>query len=136
MEFDSVRFKKFLQTYGKSEVIFEEGSFGFEMYVVRSGGVRIYRASAQGEIEVAIVKQGEFFGEMLWSITPLAARVLAPWRTTPGLLRWTRTNFSFSSASSQHLPWWLCTCFAKKSAPSASPFFRQANLTQCYRNAR
>ncbi|MGD0399383.1 MAG: cyclic nucleotide-binding domain-containing protein [Syntrophobacteraceae bacterium] len=64
MEFDSVRFKKFLQTYGKSEVIFEEGSFGFEMYVVRSGGVRIYRASAQGEIEVAIVKQGEFFGEM------------------------------------------------------------------------
>jgi CRP-like cAMP-binding protein len=64
MEFDSVRFKKFMQTYGKSEVIFKEGSFGSEMYVVRSGKVRIYRASAEGEIEVAIVKPGELFGEM------------------------------------------------------------------------
>ncbi|MGO8942711.1 MAG: Crp/Fnr family transcriptional regulator [Syntrophobacteraceae bacterium] len=64
MEFDSVRFKKFMHEYGKSEVIFEEGSFGSEMYVVRSGRVRIYRVSAEGEIEVGIVKQGEFFGEM------------------------------------------------------------------------
>jgi CRP-like cAMP-binding protein len=64
MAFDSVRFKRLMKTYRKSEVIFEEGSFGSEMYVLRSGRVRIYRASAEGEIELGIFKPGEFFGEM------------------------------------------------------------------------
>ena len=64
MAFDSVRFRKFMKTYRKSEVIFEEGSFGSEMYVLRSGRVRIYRASGEGEIELGIIRPGEFFGEM------------------------------------------------------------------------
>ena len=64
MAFDSVRFKRLMKTYGKSEVIFEEGSFGSEMYVLRSGRVRIYRTSTEGEIELGVFKPGEFFGEM------------------------------------------------------------------------
>jgi len=64
MAFDSVRLKKFMKIYGKSEVIFEESSFGSEMYVVLSGGVKIYRVSAEDEIEHTIIKPGEFFGEM------------------------------------------------------------------------
>jgi len=53
-----------MKTYGKSEVIFEEGSFGSEMYVLRSGRVKIYRTSTEGEIELGVFKPGEFFGEM------------------------------------------------------------------------
>jgi CRP/FNR family transcriptional regulator, cyclic AMP receptor protein len=64
MAFDSVRFRKFMKTYRKSEVIFEEGSFGSEMYVLRSGRVKIYRTSGEGEIELDIIEPGEFFGEM------------------------------------------------------------------------
>jgi len=65
MAFDSVRFKKFLKTYGKSEVIFEEGSFGSEMYVLRSGSVRIYRTVDGKKVDLAdMSKTGEFFGEM------------------------------------------------------------------------
>jgi len=64
MGFDSVRFKRLMKTYKKSEVIFEEGSFGSEMYVLRSGRVKVYRASAEGEIELCVLKPGEFFGEM------------------------------------------------------------------------
>ena len=64
MGFDSVRFKRLMKIYRKSEVIFEEGSFGSEMYVLRSGRVRVYRTSAEGEIELGVFKPGEFFGEM------------------------------------------------------------------------
>jgi len=64
MAFDSVRFNRLMRTYRKSEVIFEEGSFGTEMYVLRSGKVRVYRASPEGEIELGVFKPGEFFGEM------------------------------------------------------------------------
>lgn len=65
MAFDSVHFKKFVKTYSESEVIFEEGSFGDEMYVLRSGRVSIYRDLQDKKIELAnISKAGEFFGEM------------------------------------------------------------------------
>jgi len=54
-----------MKTYSKSEVIFEEGSFGDEMYVLRSGRVSIYRNLEEKKIELAnISKAGDFFGEM------------------------------------------------------------------------
>ncbi len=59
-----VRYGKMITTFRKSEVIFEEGSSGSEMYVVASGRVRIYRSSGEGEIEIAVFNAGEFFGEM------------------------------------------------------------------------
>jgi CRP-like cAMP-binding protein len=65
MAYDSVHYKKFLKTYRESEVIFEEGSFGSEMYVLRSGRVKIYRTLEGRTIELAnISKVGDFFGEM------------------------------------------------------------------------
>jgi CRP-like cAMP-binding protein len=65
MAYDTAYFKKFMKTYKESEVIFEEGTVGSEMYVLRSGSVRIYRTIEGTEVELArISKPGEFFGEM------------------------------------------------------------------------
>jgi CRP-like cAMP-binding protein len=64
MTHNSVHFKKFMKVYGQSEVIFEEGQPGSEMYIVHSGKVRIYRAGEEGEVEIGIIGPGEFFGEM------------------------------------------------------------------------
>ena len=64
MVLDSIHSDKFVKIYGKSEVIFEEGTSGSEMYVIRSGRVRIYRNTEEGEMEIRILQPGEFFGEM------------------------------------------------------------------------
>jgi CRP-like cAMP-binding protein len=64
MVLDSIHSDKYLKIYGKSEVVFEEGTSGSEMYVIRSGRVRIYRNAEEGEMEIGILEPGEFFGEM------------------------------------------------------------------------
>lgn len=53
-----------MRLYNKSDVIFEEGSFGTEMYVIRGGRVRLFRTSNGEEIEIGILNEGQFFGEM------------------------------------------------------------------------
>lgn len=64
MTFDSAGLQKSMKIYRKSEVIFEEGSFGSEMYIIHSGKVQIYRDSEEGEIELLTLGPGKFFGEM------------------------------------------------------------------------
>lgn len=57
--------QKFVQSYQKSEVIFEEGSIGSEMYLVHSG--RVLLSIKQGEVQqlpLAVLNPGDFFGEM------------------------------------------------------------------------
>jgi CRP/FNR family cyclic AMP-dependent transcriptional regulator len=56
--------KKVTRVYRQSEVIFAEGSFGDEMYIVHSGSVHLLKDSAQGETLLGTIKPGEFFGEM------------------------------------------------------------------------
>jgi CRP-like cAMP-binding protein len=46
------------------EIIFQEGEIGQEMYIVQRGAVRISKKIGAEEIELAVLKQGEFFGEM------------------------------------------------------------------------
>lgn len=57
-------FKKFLRTYEDSEIIFEEGSVGVEMFVVYSGRVRLSTNAPGHEVVLAEVGPGDFFGEM------------------------------------------------------------------------
>lgn len=64
MAFNSSRFKNLMRLYNKPDVIFEEGSFGTEMYVIRGGRVRLFRTSEGEEIEMGILNEGQFFGEM------------------------------------------------------------------------
>jgi CRP-like cAMP-binding protein len=67
-----------MKIYQKSEVIFEEGSTGCEMYVVHSGKVKLFRRCEGEEIEVGILKTGDFFGEMaLVDDTPRSTSALA-----------------------------------------------------------
>jgi len=54
----------FSKTYKKNEVIFAENSSGNEMYVISSGEVRISSERSGDELELAILKEGDFFGEM------------------------------------------------------------------------
>ena len=57
-------FKKFIKVYNKSDIIFEEGSFGSEMFIIRTGKIRIYTIKDGREIVLRTCGKGEIFGEM------------------------------------------------------------------------
>ena len=57
--------QRFLRTYRKSEVIFEVGSTGNEMYLIHSGKVLLsVRRGENEEAKLAVLNPGDFFGEM------------------------------------------------------------------------
>ncbi|MGO9620740.1 MAG: Crp/Fnr family transcriptional regulator [Desulfobaccales bacterium] len=56
--------KKVTRNYHDSEVIFEEGTYGDEMFIVHSGSVKLVKKSPEQEIPIATIEPGEFFGEM------------------------------------------------------------------------
>jgi hypothetical protein len=71
-------FKKFIKVYNKSEIIFEEGSFGNEMFIVRTGKIRIYTIKNGRETVLRTCAKGEIFGEMaLVDDKPRAASAIA-----------------------------------------------------------
>ncbi len=56
---------RFRQSYRKSEVIFEEGSTGAEMYLIHSGRVLLsVRHDEAREVPLVVLNPGDFFGEM------------------------------------------------------------------------
>ena len=56
---------RFRQKYQKSEVIFEEGSIGNEMYLIHSGKVLLsVRQHEPREVPLVVLNPGDFFGEM------------------------------------------------------------------------
>jgi CRP/FNR family cyclic AMP-dependent transcriptional regulator len=56
---------KFRQKYRKSEVIFEEGTTGSEMYLIHRGRVVLsVRKNETGETPLVVLNPGDFFGEM------------------------------------------------------------------------
>lgn len=46
------------------EVLFKDGDPGDEMYLIKSGKIRISKAAGDVEKTLAILKEGDFFGEM------------------------------------------------------------------------
>jgi CRP/FNR family transcriptional regulator, cyclic AMP receptor protein len=56
--------EKCIAEYSASEVIFEEGSMGRELYVVLAGKVNIVKNPGPSAAVVASLGKGEFFGEM------------------------------------------------------------------------
>ena len=62
---ESTPLPQFLQSYRKSEVIFEEGSTGIEMYLIHSGRVLLsVRHDETQKIPLVVLNPGDFFGEM------------------------------------------------------------------------
>ena len=69
--------------YEDGEVIFTEGSYGDNMYVIHSGRVEISQMINNKKEVLAIVGKDSFFGEMaLLSNTPRTATATAIERTT------------------------------------------------------
>jgi CRP/FNR family cyclic AMP-dependent transcriptional regulator len=62
---DTSALPKFRQRYRKSEVIFEEGSTGTEMYLINTGKVLLsVRQNETQRVPLAVLNPGDFFGEM------------------------------------------------------------------------
>ncbi len=57
-------FKKFGKTFKKGEVVCKEGDIGDEMFIIQSGKVAITKMSRDVETTLAVLTDGEFFGEM------------------------------------------------------------------------
>jgi CRP/FNR family transcriptional regulator, cyclic AMP receptor protein len=45
-------------------LICREGESSAEMFVIRRGSVRVFKASPRGELDLAVLSKGDFFGEM------------------------------------------------------------------------
>lgn len=89
--------------YADGEIIVREGEPGTEMFIVRSGAVVVSRASGTGEVTLARLERGEFFGEMsVLESMPRDATVRAEGPTTllvlgaGGLLMRLRQDPSFA----------------------------------------
>lgn len=52
-----------IRHYDSKEIVFEEGDPGSGMYVIRSGGVKIFTRAEGREEELAVLSAGDFFGE-------------------------------------------------------------------------
>ncbi len=75
---DTDRPKKSVKVYQKSEVIFEENSIGDQMYILRSGKVRLVLGGTQGAEVGTLEQPGAFFGEMaLIDASPRSATAIA-----------------------------------------------------------
>ena len=54
-----------LKSYRKSEVIFEEGTTGSDMYLIRRGRVQLsVRKNETQRVPLVVLNAGDFFGEM------------------------------------------------------------------------
>src|SRR5262245_63972464 len=56
--------EKCIKEFGVSDVIFEEGSTGRELFVVLDGEVEIARIDGASKTVIVTLGKGEFFGEM------------------------------------------------------------------------
>ena len=66
------------RVYAHEEVICREGEIGDVMYVIQSGKVMISKQSATGQLTLATLGSGDFFGEMaLFDKLPRSATAMA-----------------------------------------------------------
>lgn len=67
------------RTFKKDECICYEGQLGSEMYIILKGSIGIFLTSAIGTLtQVAIIKEGDFFGEMaIFDNLPRSASCIA-----------------------------------------------------------
>lgn len=56
--------QKTVLNFKKGDVIFEEGTEGDEMYIIQKGLVGLFKESSVYDIELAELKENNFFGEM------------------------------------------------------------------------
>jgi len=75
------------KTYQNGEIIFEEGSYGDQIYVILSGAVEISKIGRQKKFIVNTLKPGEVFGELgFFGGFQRTATATAVGKTTIGLV--------------------------------------------------
>jgi CRP-like cAMP-binding protein len=62
--FNSDLVKKFSRVYNSGKIIFSEGDFGRELFIIIRGEVEIYRIIDGKKRTLAILKDGDIFGEL------------------------------------------------------------------------
>jgi CRP-like cAMP-binding protein len=66
------------RTYEDGDLIVSEGETGAEMFVIQSGRVAVTKKTAEGDLLLATLERGDFFGEMsLLESQPRSATVRA-----------------------------------------------------------
>ncbi len=63
MRLTGTAFKEAGKEFPKGTVLFKEGDIGTEMYLINSGEVKLSRKTKQGDVVLATLGFGEFFGE-------------------------------------------------------------------------
>ena len=53
-----------VKEFSDGDIIFNEKDYGRDMYIIESGKVKIFRVRNNREIILAVLKKGDFFGEM------------------------------------------------------------------------
>jgi len=56
--------QEYEKNFKPGEIIFKQGDDGHEMYLIRAGKIKISRSAGNIEKTLAIIKEGDFFGEM------------------------------------------------------------------------
>lgn len=81
-----------VESFKKDELIFKKGDLGDRLFIVKEGMVRIFIVDRDNEETIAIMKQGDIFGELsLYDTQPRSAFASALTSTT--LLAISREKF-------------------------------------------
>ncbi len=55
---------EFIEDFENGACIFEEGDTGRDLYIIQAGAVQIKKNTPNGQINMAVFKKGDFFGDM------------------------------------------------------------------------
>ena len=84
-------------------VIVHQGDLGTKLFIIVKGEVRVLRQSRHGDVEVARMKQGDFFGEMcVLERLPRSASVQAVTETHLVLLSYAAFEILFEQMPLEH----------------------------------
>jgi len=83
---------EFIRQYPKDTMVFSEGEFGPELYIIQKGSIRITKIVDNNEVMLALLKPGDIFGEMaLLENKPRSASAIAHEESV--LMAVNRSNF-------------------------------------------
>jgi len=86
--------EKFGVQYERDSIIFKEGEPGTEMFIIQKGEVMIIKKSKEQDFVLAILKNGDFFGEMaLFTDSDRVATAIAS--TDSLILKIDKTSFDY-----------------------------------------
>ena len=59
-------FEKYAIHYSPGEILFQEGDGSTDIYFIYQGSIGIYRTVSETERKIAVIQEGEIFGEMAY----------------------------------------------------------------------